>query len=265
MKADSRRWHWTPSRMCESDLGFYGSVDAHLADKKAALAAKDAELLGDLNRREIAHGKELTAALEAQAEEHAGEMSRLDKVWCERNDALRVQHDKELADARGELLSLDRQIAEEHGEPALIQFEHPALIGEPCMIHRDYKPRMSRLCHLAETCDVKIWVTHSVRYLDQEMLDLVVKRAKRSNHLAGSGVDMNPVYEGVWYTSEMMKDRDSLPLPVWRFLSAVTVDPNLRWGGAFGVNKDRVHVDSDLVRRDPDEWARRVGELQDGV
>jgi len=38
-------------------------------------------------------------------------------------------------------------------------------------------------------------------------------------------------------------------------------DEFLRWGGAFGVNKDRVHIDSNLVLRDPAEWQRRVKEL----
>ena len=112
------------------------------SDHTAALAAKDAELLGDLNRREIAHGKELTTALAAQAAKHSAELLHLrqfkdselaaqaeehkaelhahrtdyeEKIATDLQnymDSLRAhksQHAKELAEARGE------------GEPVLIK------------------------------------------------------------------------------------------------------------------------------------------------
>ena len=145
----------------------------------------------------------------------------------------------------------------------MMPFKSTCLIGEPCMIHRDAKPMMDRLCYIAFNCKVKLYITHSMRRLNQKLFDTVVKQAERSNHHAGSAVDLNPVYEGVWYTSELMENMESLPEPVKRFLDKVVYAPELRWGGQFGVNKDRVHFDDDLVRRDPDEWARRVKELTD--
>ena len=186
------------------------------------------------------------AALAAQAEEH----EKSDRLIASLVDRQTVQIEelrKELAEARGE-------------GPALIRFERHRLIGEPCMIHRDFAPTMRRLVEIAINCDVKLWVTHSMRRLDQKLVGAIVKAAKRSNHHAGSAIDMNPVYQGVWYTSEMMANTLDLPGPVQKFLGSVMEDPDLRWGGQFGVNKDRVHIDSDLVRRDPDEWAKRVKE-----
>lgn len=211
----------------------------------------------------------VAAELDKQAEEHGialKEIHRLETLLtaaCREREEVLIRHNAELAELRGELLSLNREIAEEHGEPALAHFTHPSLIGEPCMIHRDYAPTMIQLCTHAHDCDVKLWVTHSMRRLDQDMLDLAVKKAKRSNHLAGSAVDLNPVYQDVWYTSEMMEDLADLPEPVCQFLNDACMDPVLRWGGAFNVNKDRVHFDDNLVLRDPDEWARRVRQLQE--
>ena len=67
----------------------------HLADNKAALNAQAEDhkvnSLSDLRKLQAAWDE-----IELLNTKHAGEMSRLDKVWCERNDALRVQHDKEL-------------------------------------------------------------------------------------------------------------------------------------------------------------------------
>jgi len=201
------------------------------------------------------HLADKTAALEAQAEEHREDMRQARRRWWNERAGeftrLVDKHAAELAALRGER------------EAALIHYEHPHLIGEPCMIHRDFKPEMERLCNIAGRCDVEIWVTHSFRPLNAKLVGAIVEAAERSNHHAGSGVDMNPVYQGVWYTSEKMADWDNLPEPVKGFLRRVENDESLRWGGQFGVNKDRVHIDSDLARRDPAEWARRTRELQD--
>lgn len=232
------------------------------------------------------HLDHVAAELDRQAEEHRKAHDRVCVWWSDRMDALEAKHAAELAEKtkthiavleskdryyhgklaelRGELFSLDRDIAEEHGEPALMHFVDGALIGEPCMVHRDFEQALEKLCDIARGCEVKLWVTHSIRYLDQDMLDLVVKKAKRSNHLAGSAVDLNPVYQGVWYTNAKMEDMAAgAPKPVQEFLAGVVNDPTLRWGGQFGVNKDLVHFDSNLVLRDPVEWARRVEQLRE--
>lgn len=222
--------------------------DDHLADKSAALEAKDE-----------AHDREIrllidkhVANLIEKDEEHEGKLTNTSLEFLERIS----EREEEIAELEAELAALRGEV-----EPTLIHFEQHRLIGEPCMIHRDFKPTMERLCLIAGRCNVDLWITHSVRYLDQEMLDLVVRKAKRSNHLAGSAVDLNVVYQGVWYTNEMMQDFASLPGPVRTFLNRVCDDEKLRWGGSFGINKDCVHFDSDLVRRDPVEWARRVTQL----
>ena len=206
------------------------------------------------------HLADKTAALEAQAEEQEEEFKALLQNEQKESDfrhecvinALKSQHAKELAEARGV------------GEPALIHFEHPNLIGEPCMIHRDYKPRMYRLCGIAAKCDVKLWVTHSMRKLNQKLVGAIVEQAERSNHHAGSAVDLNVVYRGEWFNSEKMRWRNIVGQPsghnVWKFILAVRNDPGLRWGGTFNT-PDPVHFDDNLVLRDPEEWSRRVKEL----
>lgn len=247
-----QRYHWTSS-------GMQRNASPHL-DKMPGV--------------EFVRGSSLAAALEAQAEEHSEAIREQDKGWGEsfreeqelhkRNlEAQTEEHRVELAKWDVEMGKLEADLAalRGKGEPALIRFEHPHLIGEPCMIHRDYRPAMDRLCNIAGRCDVEIFVTHSMRRLNQKLFDTVVKEAERSNHHAGSAIDMNPVYQGVWYTSELMAGT-SMPPPVVRFLNAVVDDPDLRWGGDFGVNKDRVHIDDNLVRRDPAEWRRRVEQLR---
>lgn len=218
------------NRRCESVGGSWVLYDDHLADKKAAL--------------------------EAQAACNETNLTLKYESWRMRMDALNTKHAAELAALRGE------------GGPALLTFTHEDINAlregcNPVRIHRDFEPSFLRLCGIADNCGVEMWPTHSIRYIDQEMLDLVVKKAKRSNHLAGSGVDLNPVYDGVWYTNEKMNGFTNLPPPVKKFLNNVGFDAVLRWGGTFGVNKDRVHFDDDLVRRDPAEWSRRTKELQD--
>ena len=177
--------------------------------------------------------------------------------------ALRGEHETKLALIerlhKEEIVFLEAQ--QGNGEPALMHGESAHLIGEPCMIHRAFYSSMIRLIDIAADCDVQLGVTHSMRRLNQKLVGAVIEAAARSNHHAGSAVDMNPVYQGIWYTNEMMKDWDNLPAPIQVFLRRVMNDEFLRWGGAFGVNKDRVHIDSNLVLRDPAEWQRRVKEL----
>ena len=197
-------------------------------------------------------------ALAAQAEEHRKILINNDTDWANREairrKALEDKHAQELAEARGE------------GEPALLTFTWRDVCAlregcEPVRIHRDFKPSFLHLCDIADDCGVEIWPTHSVRRLNQNLYDKVVEEAERSNHHAGSAIDMNPVYDDVWYTSERMKDRDKMPSPVWKFLYNVMDDKVLRWGGAFHVNKDCVHFDDNLVLRDAAEWAKRVREV----
>jgi len=213
------------------------------------------------------------AALEAQAEGHSEKLAfqrakyeQLAVARIQQVDGIRVSHSRELgrlkAKHAAEIAALRGA-----GEPALITLTHEEVYAlredcEPVRIHRDFEPSFIRLCEIASECGVEIWPTHSIRYLDQDMLDLVVKKAKRSNHLAGSALDLNVVYEGVWYTNARMADVDGLPQAVERFLFGVQDDPDLRWGGTFGIGKDRVHFDNDLVRRDPAVWAKRVEQLR---
>ena len=149
------------------------------------------------------------------------------------------------------------------GEPALVHFEHPRLIGEPCMIHRDYRPTMEKLAQHANDCGVSLWVTSPYRRLHQDIEGAIVKAARRSNHYAGSAVDLNVMCrKNLFNSRELLEAFDSGEPEhyVRSFLDNVHDDPGLRWGGTFNT-PDPVHFDDDLVSRDPDEWAKRVREL----
>jgi hypothetical protein len=275
----------------------------HLADKKAALEAQAEEhgvvqkcLEGAIAQRDDWQRRfgEVKATLDAKPGEFQREYMAL-------RARLKSQHTKELAevlvrvdylrdersrlggcfhyrahnetnDAFAERIATcarcgSKELAEvrAQGEPALIQFEHPNLIGEPCMIHRDFMPAMQMLGAIAEDCDVQLHITHSMRRLNQKLVGAIVEAAERSNHHGGSAVDLNVVCDGAYYTSKDLAISKVLKLvlghPVKRFILAAKDGPNcIRWGGSWS---DPVHFDDNLVLRDPDEWARRVKELQD--
>jgi len=283
-----QRWESRPEAMLLTGVGVWVKYDAHLADKKAALEAQAEE-----NRGKLAHEEEQwanalnlarlkhTAKLATKNAEHDAS-DRLLASLLDEKDAELAAKDEELnnlnaclrtaisqRDVWQRLHSEDlAQLAALRGErePALMHYKNARLIGEPCMIHRDFQRPLYRLCNIANSCGVDLWVTHSMRPLGQKLVDAIVEQAARSNHHAGSAVDLNPVYESVWYTSKMMEDLGGenfhrLPVPVRSFLNAVIADPDLRWGGSFGINKDRVHFDSDLARCDPAEWQRRTTQL----
>lgn len=263
--SEIQRYHWTSNGMKD---GCAPTLDVEKWVLAAALEAQaeehKAELQSEKSRIALMQEKywsavcmrsdaKHTAELAAKDEGHAyalkdiHQLETLLAAACKQREEVLIQHVAELAVLR---------------EPALAHFTHPSLFGEPCMIHRDYAPTMIQLCTIAHDCEVKLWVTHSMRRLSQKLFDKVVEEAERSNHHAGSAVDLNPVYQGVWYTSEMMEDLTDPPEPVVQFLNDVRMDPILRWGGAFNVDKDRVHFDDSLVLRNSEEWARRVTDLQ---
>ena len=215
------------------------------------------------------HVADKAAALAAQAEEHKAELAeRLLSAEIAYSDTL----EQVTATHVESLAALRRKLGP---EPVLFHYEHPSLIvsidgkeftGEPCMIHRDFKPSMDRIVTAAHNADVQLFVTHSVRRLDQVLEDTVVEQALRSNHHAGSGVDLNVVCDGEWFNSEKLRwgnvSGHENGHSVRRFLSAVRLDDTLRWGGNFS-KPDPVHFDDNLVLRDPDEWQRRVTAIRE--
>ena len=201
------------------------------------------------SRADFVTYQDYLSALEAKDEEHTQAVGEVQAYWLGKFSTLQEKHAAEIAALRGTT------------ELALFHYRSGRLLGEPCMIHRSFASSMDRLCMIALDCDVQLYITHSIRRLDQVLQDTVVEQALRSNHHAGSAVDFNPVYEGVWYTSDKMKDWVSLPTPVKQFLTNVMDDDTLRWGGGFST-PDPVHFDDNLVRRDPEEWQRRVAELR---
>jgi len=256
----------TATRIDHDDVVFYPD---HVADKAAALAAQAEEhkakvVANNLSWQEAVdltnriHERDRLAAaaeLAAQAEEHKADIGVRESFYLN-------------------ALALRRELTP---EPVLFHYEHPSLIvsidgteftSEPCMIHRDYAPAMDRLCTIAHGCGVQLFVTHSVRRLDQVLEDTVVEQALRSNHHAGSAVDLNVVCDGEWFNSKRLDATAIQDLaeadPVRRFIEDVRADPDLRWGGGFQMSPtDPVHFDDNLVLRDPDEWQRRVTAIRE--
>lgn len=264
----------------ESELKFRGQIhgeriDANVEEHERRLALADAAWRDTLGQEQAKHATELAAQAEEHKRivleqriqldatrvnqinqiqaKHAKEMESNEKAWQTTYGRIKTEHAADLAALRGE------------GEPALIQFEHPRLIGEPCMIHRDFRPAVQMLGAIAEDCDVRLHITHSMRRLNQRLVGAIVREAERSNHHAGSAVDLNVVCDGAYYTSEHLTFEKILNLldthPVRRFILAAKDGPNcIRWGGSWG---DAVHFDDNLVLRDAAEWERRVKDLQD--
>jgi uncharacterized protein YcbK (DUF882 family) len=218
------------------------------------------------------------AKIAEQAEEHTRAVGEVQAHWLGKFSSLREKHAAELAE-KNQMHMAAMQAKEQYyiqkmgalrgeGEAALIHFEHHALHrdGAACMIHRDYLPTMRKLCGIASDCEVELFITSSYRTLHQDIEGAIVKAARRSNHYAGSAVDLNVVCGKGWFNSERLSldgDLGGLPHehPVGIFIDAVREALGIRWGGDF-AHKDPVQFDSDLVRRDPAEWQRRVEQLR---
>jgi hypothetical protein len=98
------------------------------------------------------------------------------------------------------------------------------------------------------------------REAGQELRNAVVPPSETSNHLVGHAVDINIVYNGVWYASGTLKNYEALPQPIKNFISGC-IKNGLRWGGNFSVS-DSVHFDDNLYLRDRETYNRLYLEYQ---
>ncbi|WP_161991936.1 M15 family metallopeptidase [Flagellimonas algicola] len=122
---------------------------------------------------------------------------------------------------------------------------------------------MEKVNDYAEKADVYVYVTSSFR-TSSNVNGAIVTPAKRSNHMAGHGIDMNVIYgNDQWANSKVLNKYPAVPAPVKKFIDSIIADPKLRWGGKFRI-KDVVHID-DHLNKDRDKWEERYQAMQRAV
>lgn len=136
----------------------------------------------------------------------------------------------------------------------LESYRNERFIGQPVTADVDFFPFLDRLAEFAARSTLKIFVTSSARDPGADVRGAIVKPATRSNHLVGHAIDMNLQSEsGRFFNSKMLKELDTQPQYVRRFIERIRKDPVLRWGGDFRT-RDVVHIDDALNVRFPEVW-----------
>lgn len=123
-------------------------------------------------------------------------------------------------------------------------------IGDKVRVDQDFTRDLDRLAGFAGKCKLKIWITSSLRPIDNQFRGAIVKPATNSCHHIGHAIDMNIFYEDQIYNSIKMKNSNHVNLPdnIPKFFDLIRKDKTLRWGGDFR-NQDTVHIDNDFYHR----------------
>ena len=133
----------------------------------------------------------------------------------------------------------------------LVTYSNDRFIGEKIRVDRDFTRELDKLAGFAKQQNIKIWVTSSIRQLNNQIQGAIVKPAGNSCHHIGHAIDMNIFHQGTLYNSKKLRkaNHNRLPQPVLAFIQAVRDDPILRWGGDFR-QEDPVHIDDNLYNDD---------------
>jgi hypothetical protein len=128
-----------------------------------------------------------------------------------------------------------------------VVFMHDSFVGETARVDQDFVPDLQRLSEYASQCNLKIWVTSSLRPLNNQFKGAIVKPAARSCHHIGHAIDINLFYEDAIYNSKMLLKSNHINLSdnITRFFELIREDKILRWGGDFRT-EDPVHIDNDF-------------------
>jgi hypothetical protein len=126
-----------------------------------------------------------------------------------------------------------------------------AFVGETVKVDQDFVPDLQRVSAYAAECHLKIWVTSSLRSLDNQINGAIVKPATHSCHHVGHAIDMNIFHKDELYNSKRLRktNHSRLPEEVVRFIEEIRSDPVLRWGGDFS-RQDPVHIDNNFFNRE---------------
>ncbi|WP_179957683.1 SH3 domain-containing protein [Exilibacterium tricleocarpae] len=136
-----------------------------------------------------------------------------------------------------------------HFEP--VTYANARFVGEKIRVDRDFTPELDKIAGFAEQTDLQIWVTSSIRQLNNQVNGAIVKPAAKSCHHIGHAIDMNLLYRNELYNSKKLRKshHPKLPGPLLDFIQLLRKDATLRWGGDF-TTEDPVHIDDNLYNRD---------------
>jgi hypothetical protein len=134
-------------------------------------------------------------------------------------------------------------------------YTNSQFIGKELRADVDFIPHLDRLNQYALDCQVKIYVTSSVREPGRSVSGAIVPPASRSNHLVGHGIDMNLTSASGFFNSRKLKRSNlaHLPAEIRDMIELVKGDEVLRWGGDFNPG-DPVHIDDGLNHRNRGRW-----------
>lgn len=136
----------------------------------------------------------------------------------------------------------------------LQSYQNDRFIGNVATVDADLVPHLDRIARFAEECELKVFVTSSLRDPRGGISNAIVTPAKGSNHFVGHAIDMNlQLDSGDFFNSSKLKKLADQPRNVRDFIKKVQDDPELRWGGDFRT-PDVVHIDDGLNLRQPDVW-----------
>ena len=109
------------------------------------------------------------------------------------------------------------------GDFKLTSFTHPRFIGNEVKIDLDFTPALSKVAEFAEACAVQVWVTSSIRSLNNQINGAIVAPATNSCHHVGHAIDMNVMHQGILYNSDRLRisAHHDLPEPVLDFLNHI--------------------------------------------
>jgi hypothetical protein len=129
----------------------------------------------------------------------------------------------------------------------LVTFTNESFVGEAVKIDNDFVAALNRVGQYAKDFDLKIWITSSMRSMNEQVKGAIVTPATKSCHHIGHAIDMNLLHKGKLYNSKMLNrsNIDRLPVPIRNFIEAIRSDKELRWGGDFS-NEDPVHIDDNF-------------------
>jgi hypothetical protein len=154
----------------------------------------------------------------------------------------------------GSLVTIEESGSSSDPTLLLTTFQNDRFTGHVATVDADFVPHLDRIAGFAEECELKVFVTSSLRQPEGGLSNAIVTPAKRSNHFVGHAIDMNlQLNNGAFFNSSALTKLSSQPEAIRRFIALVRNDPELRWGGDFPT-PDVVHIDDGLNVRHPDIW-----------
>jgi uncharacterized protein YgiM (DUF1202 family) len=147
----------------------------------------------------------------------------------------------------------------EQDECVIKTYTNTQFIGKEARVDADFMPHLDRLNQYALDCQVKIYVTSSVREPGRTVSGAIVPPASRSNHLVGHAIDMNLQSASGFFNSSKLKKSKFAQLPgeIRKLIGLIRDDEVLRWGGDFN-REDPVHIDDQLNHRNRDRWDAKL-------